>query len=610
MRFDAATPRARRTSILATIGATVIRHLPVIDYDLVRLPAALDVVAAVEALRRAPGVAVAEPNWKGSVALSAPNDRCFAGCTVNNQATAQWNLPAVNAVAGWSLVPGRFYTSTQKLEAAPVKVAVLDTKIERTMSDWANAGAGATNPFDAANGGQLDIADAKDFVPVNNQQGPAYYHGTFIAGIIGASANNGLDIAGLGYRAQIMPLTVVDGDGVTDAAALAEAIVWAASKGARVINMSLVLEAETAAVQEAVNAAKAMGALSVAAAGNNVQDFATYPAHYDNVMSVTAIDNADRPGICSGYSDRTSVAAPGVAILSLDTRASGTGSLGVTPCGTSTAAPHVSGLAALLFAQQPSRTPEQVRAIIERTADDDRFNQGFDQRFGNGRINVERALRDGDGAPVLDRVRASVPAAFGGVSTITATSAAVAATAVLDAEYFIDTIGAPGTGGQVSAADGAFDERQENLNVQISVPVTGVNAIATGVHRLYMRAYDGAAWGASSVGVLIVDRAAPKVEGLVVSPIATPQQVATIRFNMSDDYAATLTYFFTVTRQGVGGQPVYTSPLIQRPGSATPTQVSTTWTPGLTDVGAMNITVSVVDEAGNRTQSTAGTIAL
>src|SRR5687768_6748745 len=161
-------------------------------------------------------------------------------------------------------------------------------------------------------------------------------------------------------------------------------------------------------------------------------------------MAVSGVDEADRRAPCSNFGGHVSVAAPGTGILSADPRT--VSKYSVAGCGTSTAAPHVSALAALLFAQNPSRTPGQVRAIIERSADDDRFHAGRDPYFGEGRINFERALRDGTG-PVVDRVIATTPRAMGGPSSFDASAKAVGDRPIREAEWFIDALGAPGSGG-------------------------------------------------------------------------------------------------------------------------------------------------------------------
>jgi len=594
-------PDARAGDVLATVGGRVIARMDAIGWLGVQVPRALGALDAVQRLRAHPGVLAADVNHTGRIALT-PDDRCFLGC-VNG--ARQWNLAAVNALAGWDVLPSSFYTASEKQALPMVKVAVLDTKIDTGLIDWVNvAPPTPTHQYDAANGGQLAMSDAKDFVPSGSQQGSAAYHGSFVAGILGAAANNNSDIAGVGYRASVMPVTVVDGNGATTALWLTQGIEWAVVRGAKVINMSLGVGGFNQAVQDAINYALDEGVLPVAAAGNNANDQPFYPAWHLGVMSVTAVDVADRHGSCSNYGGVTSVAAPGVGILSLDpSRPEG---LWVAPCGTSTAAPHVSALAALLFAQDLDRSPGEVRSIIERNADDDRFRPGPDEWFGHGRINIERALRDGDEPDVLGVV-ATFPRNTGGTSTVTASATATSPTAIMGAEWFLDELGAPDTRGTpLAPADGSWGGDRETLTASIPVPIT----VPTGVHRLFVRATDGTTWGPASVGVLIVDRTPPVISDFSVTPTAVTVsgQGVRIAFRATDDHATAATFSYTVSRTVLGVKEVVfesTPMTMTLPGMA-----SATWMPQLTDAGQYEIKLTVRDEAQNPAFRTASTLVL
>jgi hypothetical protein len=602
-------PGAPAAAALSLIRGTVSVRMPAIDAAVVATP--LPVRDAVARLRASGMVRYAEPDFVGHVAAT-PNDTCIAGC----QATVtQWDVNAVNAPAGWDLQPGTFYTQAQKKAlGAPVKIAVLDTKIDTHPQDWVNADAEpSAAPWDSANGGQLDMAEATDFLTNQGFTGSAAYHGTFVAGIAGASTNNQLAIAGLGYSAQILPITVVDGTGAVDASDLARGILYASEHGARVINLSLGLADYSQTVQNAIySAAQPLGgkpgALVVAAAGNNANNAPFYPANMKLVMSVSATDEADRPGACTNFNSSVSVAAPGAGIVSLDPT-SGTG-LAIVNCGTSTAAPHVSALAALLFAQDPARTPADVRSIIEATADDansktgnGRF-AGRDDFYGRGRIDFARALQRGleirDGLtqrPMVDALFATIPGALNGNSVVTATGHSAPGKQIDKAEWFFDRPGAPGTGGAVDVgAPNSSGAQALSANVPVGLDVQ------PGVHRVYMRAKDDAGWGAPAVAALIVDRTAPHVANMQASNAIPPAGVpSTVTFDVTDDFSTQASYTITVTRYLVGGSdPVYAS----TPRTVDiPTTVSTGWMPALTDAGTYTITVTVRDQAGNPTNS-------
>lgn len=597
VRFASASS-ATRAKALAVVRGRVVRSIPEIGAHLVRTP--LPPRTAARRLTAAAGVAHAEPNIVGTVQLLEPADPCYPGCGLGRQ----WNIDAVNARAGWDLFPGTYYTQAAKAALSPVKVAVLDTQIKFDRQDWTNAQASSTNaPWDARNGGQIDVVDAIDILD-SGHAGLAAYHGTFVAGILGASSNNGRDIAGLGYHAQIMPVTVVDGSGRTNAFDLAAGIVHAANRGARVINLSLGMNEPSTDVQSAIDYAIGRGALPIAAAGNNANEGPFYPAQHRGVMAVAALDEADRRGSCSNFGSWISVSAPGVGIVSLDyDKPSG---LGKTPCGTSTAAPHVSALAALLFAQKPTRTPDQVRQIIESTADDDRFTPGRDDFFGAGRVNFERALSQiTPDLPWVHGVRSTFPAPLGGAVQASATGIASAPKTIVEAEWFIDTLGAPGEGIAAGQAmlpgDGVFDQSVESLTATLQID----RSFASGVHRLFIRARDADGWGPASVGVLIMDRTAPLIEADKATQIVAVPAAgipARFRFDISDNYAARATYQFRVTRTVAGiTQQVYQS------GATTvdiPRTITAAWTPTLIDAGRYTITIEVWDESLNLARET------
>lgn len=596
VRFRPGAPAPAVSDALRGIGARADRAIPGIGWRLVRFRRSLPVAEALRSLLDHPAVASAEPNHTGSVALT-PNDPCFTGCI---GAARQWNLRAVNALLGWDLAPARFFSAAEKAGLSPIKVAVLDTKIDESHPDWVNASpTPVENGNDARFGGQLDLAEQAHFIdPLywGVGTGAAYYHGTFVAGILGASANNGASVAGLGYHAQIVPVTVVDGSGNTNAAAVAAGIMWAKQVGARVINLSLGLSGDSAAVQDAINRATfdAPGALVVAAAGNNGNDQPFYPAWNDNVMAVAAVDEADRRGACSNFNARVSVAAPGVGVVSLDP--SKADRVSIAPCGTSTAAPHVSALAALLFAQDPARTPEEVREIIEGSADEDRFLPGRDDLYGHGRVNYERALSGGEG-PFVNGVSSTFPAWSGGTSRATATAAAASTSgaAIAGAELWMDTPGAPGSGIAMRAADGAFDSNREVLEADILVYPSGPNMLTTGVHRLFVRAYDGTRWGPASVGVLIADRRRPEISDLKADPGIVPAKPVQISFRVTDDWATEATYSFRLARYG-SPDVVHESQVATMgvPGTA-----RVAWSAELAQLGVYTLTLTVRDQALN-----------
>jgi subtilisin family serine protease len=497
-----------------------------------------------------------------------------------------------NTPFGWDAFPGTTFTQADKRTFEPVTIAVLDTKIDASHPDWVNAG--GSSP-DAADGGQLVLDDARDWVPQSHQSGAALYHGTFVAGLAAAAAN-GADTVGVGFAARVLPLTVVDGSGMTNAADLADAIVYAWSHGARIINLSLGIVGDSAAVRAAIQTVSAGTAsrpasLVVAAAGNNTGSTPFYPGSYPGSMSVAGTDADDRPAPCSNHNENVSVSAPADRLVGL---APMPGRMMRAVCGTSAATPQVSGLAALLFAQDPSRTPAQVRRIIERSADD-LGAPGRDDRFGHGRINVERALRT-DG-PVSTGAAGTVVPGSGGTTTISAV--ATSPRGVRAAQVIFDRPDA--TPIPMKADDGSFGGTTETLRASVPVPA----GTAAGPHTIWVRAFDGETWGATTVGVVAVDARAPTISGAAVTggPRLTGEPIR-VSFTVSDDYSTTFAHGIeirstatnavahrAINEQTSGGGQVYE------------------WLPGL-DVpgGHYTVKIAVADRAGNVSTTQIGAI--
>ena len=225
-------------------------------------------------------------------------------------------------------------------------------------------------------------------------------HGTHIAGIAAAAGNNGVGVAGVTWGAYIMPIRVLDTFNPCggDASALAAGIVWAADNGADIANISLqynlnAWEAQT--VQDAVNYGHDRGMLIIAAAGNGHfcggAGTVCYPARNNNCMAISATtdedviatdDNADW---ASNWGSEIELSAPGDDIYSTWTGGSYT-----YKWGTSMAAPHVSGLAALIKSYAPDATNEDIRqALLDNS--DDLGPAGWDDHYGHGRINAHEA---------------------------------------------------------------------------------------------------------------------------------------------------------------------------------------------------------------------------
>jgi subtilisin family serine protease len=316
-------------------------------------------------------------------------------------ASKQWYLQQTRAFDSWEEPP----------PLPPVRVGIIDSGIDGEHPEFAGR-----------------IVAAKSFVggsPYFDHQG----HGTFVAGLIAANLNNGQGIAGMAFPAELVIAKVVRGDRSVSLEAEARAIRWAVKQGARVINLSLGglrdpfdpgRDTYSPLEAAAISYAYAQGAVLVAAVGNADQaprrpwPFASYPSALPHVVGVSALA---RDGSVPSFSDRdriyNDIAAPGQDIFStlprkLTARDPGCKNQGYSDCGTeeyrraegtSFAAPLVSAAAALLLGTEPSLTPEQVTALLTRSAADVNPGTGCrvcplgrDALTGWGRLDVAAAL--------------------------------------------------------------------------------------------------------------------------------------------------------------------------------------------------------------------------
>jgi subtilisin family serine protease len=318
----------------------------------------LDVAGAVHALAALPGVVYAEPDYRLHAAF-VPSDPLFS---------RQWALNQVGAPAAWDITTG----------SADVIVAMIDTGIAPNHPDLV----GKLVP------GYNFVADTTTAADDNG-------HGTYTAGLVGALSNNNIGVAGVAWATRIMPVKILDKDGAGNVGDFSRGIHFAVDHGAKVINISAGIEYPASSMQEAVRYARDHGVLVVASAGNTPDGAARYPAGFDEVVAVSATDEQDKSAAFSSYGAFVDLAAPGVNIVSTGW---GQGRAGYTwASGTSSAAPLVTGAAALLLAARPDLTPDDLQRLLEDGADD-LGPAGWDPHYGAGRLNILRSLQIATGA--------------------------------------------------------------------------------------------------------------------------------------------------------------------------------------------------------------------
>lgn len=383
------------------------------DSDIERIIAAYYATGALE---------YAEPDHKGylsNVQQVVPNDLFHAQQWAMHNNGSFTMLPStpgadINMQPAWAIEQG----------SSDLVVAIIDTGINPDHPDlvgrhWRNPGEMPGNGIDDDNNGYIDDLIGWDFV--NNTRLPIddHGHGTAVTGVIGANGNNAIGIAGIDWNCKLMTLKAFNHTVFGLYSWWASAFYYAADNGANVINISGSGFEASIALQEAVNYALSRNVTVVASIGNQNAIFPRYPAAFPGVIAVGATNPNDsrcnpfhgNPNSGSNFGPHISVTAPGNLIATLHL-ASATEVIYAS--GTSFSAPMVTGLAALLLAQDGTRTPEQIKYIIESTADDQvgppaEDTPGWDPYFGHGRINAFRALSF---APVSVEEELGASAAF------------------------------------------------------------------------------------------------------------------------------------------------------------------------------------------------------
>ena len=268
---------------------------------------------------------------------------------------------------------------------------------------WQNRHEIPNDGIDNDNNGFIDDVTGWNFAYSNNNVADDYGHGTNVAGIVGANGNNSIGYSGVDMFCKLMIIKSLNASNAGDYSWMADAIYYATDNGARVINMSIGGPTPSTIMQNAVNYAVAAKVTVVICMMNTNTSQPYYPAACTGVIAVGSTNPNDKrsrpffwdPASGSNYGSHISVVAPGNYIygLSYNSNTNYESYWG----GTSQAAPHVAGVASLLVAQDPTRTPAQIKQILENTAEDRVGDpaedvQGWDQYFGHGRINAYRAL--------------------------------------------------------------------------------------------------------------------------------------------------------------------------------------------------------------------------
>ncbi|GAE30794.1 S8 family peptidase [Alkalihalobacillus hemicellulosilyticus] len=325
-----------------------------------------DTIELINRLKNDRHLAIVEPNYTlskqiSTIATPVSTTRQLSNVEPNDEffKPYQWNLNQIEVEQGWNFSNGE-----------QMKIAILDTGVDPNHSDLKDKLINGYNALD----------DSDDF---NDTHG----HGTHVAGIAAALTNNVTGIAGVSWDSYIIPIKVLNEEGEGSSYEVAKGIYWAVDHGANVINMSLGDYHSSDLLYDAIRYAYEQDVVLIAASGNDNVEDPMYPARYPEVLTVAAVNDKRNRAFFSNFGYHIDVTAPGEHIPSLFPN-----DHYVVMSGTSMAAPHVSGLAALLRSNNPELSNDDIYQIITNTSTD-LGTKGYDPYYGYGEIDVNEALR-------------------------------------------------------------------------------------------------------------------------------------------------------------------------------------------------------------------------
>ncbi|MFA0823133.1 MAG: disaggregatase related repeat-containing protein [Methanomethylovorans sp.] len=331
------------------------------EYTIVNAVAAELPQKAIDALSKNPNVDFIEPDYE--IHIMEADGQIQAD-------EIPWGIARINAINAQSA----------GFTGKGIKVAVLDTGIDYTHPDL-----------------KVNYIGGYDFVNVDNYPMDDHGHGTHVAGTI-AALNNGVGVIGAAPQAQLYAVKVIGSSGSASYSNLIAGIEWAVNNNADIITMSLGGTVSSSTLREACDNAYSKGIVLVGAAGNSGSNV-VYPAAYDSVIAVSAIDTTNTRASWSCYGSEIELAAPGVNIKS-----TALGGSYEYMNGTSMATPHVTGTVASLLSSKVTATsydlnkngewdPAEIRSRLQSTATD-LGASGKDDYYGYGLVNAYAAIKD------------------------------------------------------------------------------------------------------------------------------------------------------------------------------------------------------------------------
>jgi serine protease len=359
-----------------------------------------ETIWAIKALRQRADISDAQPNFMRGRRV-VPNDPLYS---------EQWHFPHIKLPEAWDITTG----------SPNVIVAVIDSGILSDHPDFQGklvAGYDMISDANNARDGDGIDSDPEDTGDLGLGDGSSSFHGTHVAGTVAAATNNNIGVAGVAWQSSIMPIRVLGRQGGTSfdliqgilyAAGLENASGQVPQQRADIINMSLGGGGFSSSEASAIGAARNAGVIIVAAAGNSDSGNLEYPAAYDGVVSVAAVNQANIRANYSNFGQSIDVTAPG-GDLDQDADQDGApdgvlstigNDRGSTTTygyrfyqGTSMSSPHVAGVAALMKSVDTTLSPAEFDQVLsEGRISDDLGDEGRDNDFGYGLINAMKAV--------------------------------------------------------------------------------------------------------------------------------------------------------------------------------------------------------------------------
>ena len=405
VKFKSGTKKTMMAVINNVLGTQVRTVIASLNIQCVKLPAGKSIRQMIELYKKDPNVEYAEPNYIRKAFITTPNDYYYP---------QQWHLKKMDCDLIWDVETG----------SSAVVIAVIDSGINYSHEDltdnmWVNTDEISSNSVDDDSNTFIDDVKGWDFADNDNNPMDVYGHGTEVAGAAAARGDNGKGVAGVTWYSKIMNVRVLDSYGVCVTSTLISGIEYAADNGADIINLSLGGSDSSDIEQAVMNDAYAKGCLIIAATGNDNYSSISFPAGYEHVIAVGAVNNKDirccrsewgdncgedgKSPCGSNYGSGIDVVAPGNDIVTTVYK-DYYGAIVVNgynyASGTSLAAPLVSGVAALIKSYYPQVTNLELEDRLKFTADDitgvdptkKTCAAGWDQYTGYGRVNARSAI--------------------------------------------------------------------------------------------------------------------------------------------------------------------------------------------------------------------------